>query len=363
MFIDEECKMASKTMLSNIQSIMDDFLDKASTIVNEEQLEELRSLAKDCINNHATKPQKKTATRSKSAYNFFFKEQRPIVLQDSPELSNTEIIKRLGALWKQAKADGTTGKYEDLAKADKELFAQNNPNPKPKAKANDKSKTKRPPTAYLLFCKDMAATLKQSKPELKGPALLKHMGACWRQAKEDNTHLDYVNKAEALKAEMKSTVEQPKPLLQTQKETKQVVDQHKIDKLALKTMKKQGEKLFGKDDSDSSSDTSDSSDSSDTSDSSDSSDSEEEPTPQPVVVSKTKKKTQVPLLKPKDNESKTRVTKPKTTKQTQKPTAYVLFCRTHRSQVTQENPGLETSEVTKLLATMWKEHKKKNKHV
>ncbi|KAF6249211.1 hypothetical protein COO60DRAFT_1582378 [Scenedesmus sp. NREL 46B-D3] len=120
---------------------------------------------------HSTSNKKNAADkppRAVSAYQFFVKEQAS-ARKGEDGLNAPGLIKRIAGDWK-ALQEHEKQPYMDLAEKSKAEAVQ--------ARAAKKG-ARGPPTAYNIFCGEVAAEIRASQEHLKGPELLREVAARW----------------------------------------------------------------------------------------------------------------------------------------------------------------------------------------
>lgn len=181
-----------------------------------------------CDDEQPSKGRKKKAKkdgpkRPKSAYLFFCQEQRPVIKENNPEMSTTDITSQLGVEWQNIKDTDAVAEYKELAEADKLRFEEEKKNwvecedseevvatkskskskPKPKAKPTaTKAKVKavakpvarskvKPETSapknvtpYNRFQKLNREEVRNENPDLKAPEITKLLSAMWKELSE-----------------------------------------------------------------------------------------------------------------------------------------------------------------------------------
>jgi hypothetical protein len=80
------------------------------------------------------------------------------------------------------------------------------PKRKVSQKLKDPAAPKKPPTAYVLFCKDERPTIKSELPDLKPQEVMAELGARWKALKEKKK-LKYKKKEDEFKIEYKKVME------------------------------------------------------------------------------------------------------------------------------------------------------------
>ncbi|KAL0602502.1 High mobility group protein B1 [Plecturocebus cupreus] len=95
------------------------------------------------------------------------------------------------------------GKFEDMAKADKTCYEREMktyipPKEKTKKLFKDPNKSKRPPSAFFLFCSEYCPKIKGEHPGLSIGDVGKKLGEMWNNTAADDNQ-PYEKKAEKLK--------------------------------------------------------------------------------------------------------------------------------------------------------------------
>jgi len=159
----------------------------------------------------STKTEKKSIDgpkKNKSSYMFFCVDEREIIKQDNPDLSNKEIIVEMGSRWKTLKESDPDRlkKYEILASEDKERFlrekgeniiSDNSSEKSVKKKTTKKvvikdensdedsvkestiKKTK--VNGYINFCKATRETVKTQNSKLSPKEVTTELGRLWKE--------------------------------------------------------------------------------------------------------------------------------------------------------------------------------------
>jgi hypothetical protein len=149
--------------------------------------------------------QKKSARtgpkRGLTAYIYFCKEHRPIIKEESPELSTKEITSALGKKWKTL-TDKKKKPFAKLAKKDKERYESENAAwvngdsvaveekvivaKKASKKASKKKvtlkkeKKTRKKSGYVVFCQEQRPLLKADNESLSAKEVTKELGKAWK---------------------------------------------------------------------------------------------------------------------------------------------------------------------------------------
>lgn len=123
----------------------------------------------------------------KSSYIFFCSDKRESVKKSNPDLSATEMTKKLGEMWRSL-SDEKKKKYEEMSKKDKVRYESEMESYVPpegvtveKKKKKERDGPKRPMSAYLYFCKDEREKIKEEHPDMKAKDVTSEMGARWKK--------------------------------------------------------------------------------------------------------------------------------------------------------------------------------------
>ena len=165
--------------------------------------------------------------RGKSAYLFFCAEERSSVKKDMPDAKATEITTELGARWKILKAStkATDKKrvveyeaeaVEDKARYNEEMKDYEPPtdeelvqNKKQRRKKKDKNAPKRGKSAYIFFCADKRAEVKEDMGEsAKATEVTARLGELWNELKNDEDRSEELNNYTKQAAQDKDRYEQ-----------------------------------------------------------------------------------------------------------------------------------------------------------
>ena len=136
--------------------------------------------------------------RGRSAYILFGMDKRATVKTDFPELTNKEIMSKLGELW-SATTPEEKKPYEEKAAEEKEVqtaaiaaYKKKNPvvavsskgesTTKRAKKSKDPNMPKRGRSSYILFGMDAREKIKTDFPELKSKEIMAKLGELWNAA-------------------------------------------------------------------------------------------------------------------------------------------------------------------------------------
>ncbi len=152
------------------------------------------------------KKPKDAPKNARSAYILFSQDMRPDVKKEQPELDAKDVLKALGALWKNADED-VKAKYQKLADEDKVRFKEEMDNyvPSEDEKEKDKKtkKGKKPKdapksarSAYIFFSQDMRPVVKEENPEMKSTEIMTELGKRWKEFKDSDDAKKYIDMAQ-----------------------------------------------------------------------------------------------------------------------------------------------------------------------
>lgn len=247
--------------------------------------------------------------RAKSAYLYFCDGARPGVKAKNADLGVTEIMKLVAAEWRGAN-DKARKKYVDMAKKDKERFAEEEKAfeeafaglseadmaavleggkkgkkknaKKDKKRKRDPNMPKRPTTAFLYFTADKRAEVKEANPGIKVTDVSKKIGEMWR-ALDDAGKAPYAEKASTDRARWKEEMEAYEP-----------------------------------------------------------------PAPEPVAIS-------AAVVEGGSTERKSKRAKKDPNAPKRPPSAYLLFSTGRRQSFVDANPGMKFTELSKVIGAAWRE--------
>ncbi len=153
---------------------------------------------------------------ARSAYVFFCSEKRGDVKEQNATLTAKEITAKLGEMWKQIKNTEEAKKYEQLALNDKDRYKEEMENYVPsdsdsesvisdnsdksaKSTKPKKPRTKKPKdapksarSAYIFFCQEMRAKVKEEFPDIESSLITTKLGEMWKEIKETDDAKKYV---------------------------------------------------------------------------------------------------------------------------------------------------------------------------
>jgi hypothetical protein len=129
--------------------------------------------------------------KNKSAYIFFCLEERPIIAKENPDLSSKEITKILAKNWSELKEndDERLKELQEKALKDKERYTKEKSDSENENSdgENAEPKKKKKMSAYMLFCKEERATIKEEFPEYTSKEIITELGKRWTELKESGS--------------------------------------------------------------------------------------------------------------------------------------------------------------------------------
>ncbi len=152
----------------------------------------------------------------RSAYMFFCQETRGRVKEEFPTLASKEITVKLGEMWQQVKDTEEAKKFHELSSADKNRYKEEMENYVPsdsdsesvisdnsdksaKSTKPKKPRTKKPKdapksarSAYIFFCQEMRAKVKEEFPDIESSLITTKLGEMWKEIKETDDAKKYV---------------------------------------------------------------------------------------------------------------------------------------------------------------------------
>lgn len=167
-----------------IRQAMADHQDKLVTLLKGNQLVQKTTSLKKVKDPDAPK-------RGKSSYIYFCVEKRDEIKEANPDMSGKEIIKELGRVWREDVTDKDKVRYTKLSDTDKARYQEEmkdyTPPPGVGKVVETKAKRtgpKRGLTAYIFFCNDQRAVLKEEKSVLSTNEVTAELGKRWRELSE-----------------------------------------------------------------------------------------------------------------------------------------------------------------------------------
>ena len=165
---------------------------------------------------------KKTKTKTKNkdpdkpkwcnAYMHFTMAQRATVKEANPDMSNTEVTKELGRMWREDLGDEEKEPYqtasdEQKAAYDSAMASYTPPtsdgeaeSPKKGRKKRQEGAPKKSLNAYMHFTMAQRASVKEENPDMSNTEVTKELGRMWREDMGDEDKAEYQQAAAEDKA-------------------------------------------------------------------------------------------------------------------------------------------------------------------
>ncbi len=164
----------------------------------------------------------------RSAYMYFCQETRGSVKEEFPTLASKEITVKLGEMWQQIKDSEEAKKFHELSSADKNRYKEEMENYVPsdsdsesvssdnsdKSTKPKKTRVKKPKdapksarSAYIFFCQEMRAKVKEEFPDIESSLITTKLGEMWKEIKETDDAKKYVELSNIDKIRYKEELE------------------------------------------------------------------------------------------------------------------------------------------------------------
>ena len=315
-------------------TILDDE-DKEEAWKSEEHQKKLVEILKECGAKFSKKKKKKKKNgpkRGRNAYIFFCSETRKELKASNPDLPLREITSMLGKRWQELKAeDGDDfNRFKQLAEEDRERYRKekkefsetedslsedsdsDSDSDKKKKKKKKKNGPKRGKNAYIIYSGAMRKTVKEENPQLNPAGVVSLLGKMWKDVKSENgeEYEKYTNLANADKERYLREVEELKSKVASDEEDVDIEVENDLEKVISEIRSEDDEEL-----------------------------EEEETMPQEEKPKKKKKKEK------KKKEKK---------KKKKKVTPYLLYAKSIREKIREENPDMTGDEIMLQLSQNWK---------
>jgi len=310
-------------ILNDINKFVADFIknqEDIETIMDNWNSEDIQTKLSDILNKTPTK-------RPKNAYQLFCQEYRPKIKEEG-QLKGKDVTTKLAELWKEIKedADEEFQKYQGLAQKEKKETSKNT-GPK-KAKSG-----------YILFCQKNRSDVKEELGEgAKATEVTARLAELWNELKEDEERVEeYQEYVDAAADEKKRYEEEMAEIPEDQRPTptRRGKSAYSFFCQAKRAeVKEENEGLSGSEITKLLSDM------------------------WKELKDDEERVQELAEYKQLATEDKERVKNaPVVVKPKRARSAYILFCQEKRSEVKSENPKKSTTEITSILAEMWKELK------
>jgi hypothetical protein len=123
--------------------------------------------------------------RPSSSYIFFSTENRERIRRENPDLTNREIMPKIGEEWR-ALSDKEKEPYVKKAMLDKERFQKESESSgSSERKKEPKKDTGKKPTSYQIFQSRERPLIKKQNPTLKGAEISKELSSRWKNLTDE----------------------------------------------------------------------------------------------------------------------------------------------------------------------------------
>lgn len=303
--------------------------------------------------------------RGRSAYIYFCTENRAEIKENMDgEPTPAEVMREMGRCWREIK-DSTEEedvekhqKYTEMASKDKERYlnemesyvpldeneveALNNNKKKKSSKKKNDDKPKKARSAYIFFCVEKRAEIKEENPDATPQDITKIIGELWNEYKNEAEYaselekFNEMNRQDKLRYEKELAEHEPTPQTE-EKQTKKKPVKREIKIVTREISDDEETQVINTDNEDTELEE-------DTYD--------EISEPEIKQIKKPKRKAQSET-KPEPKQCRKAQSKPETVTK-KKPQPYLNFCKENRQIVIQNNPSFSLTDVTKALAIQWK---------
>jgi hypothetical protein len=295
---------------------------------------ELSKLVAKSSEKKAKKPKDPDAPkRGKSAYIFFSSAKRPeakeaVMEEKGDDFKTSDVTAKLGAMWREFCAEAKTDskvkkeleKFEKMAAEDKERYEAEKAEYVPlteeelseklssQKKKKDPNAPKRGKSAYMFFCQEYRAKVKEEMDDPKPTDVTSELGRRWNELKTDKKKKKELEKFEKMAAE----------------------DKERYQEEMAEYVPSEGDEEG---------------------------DEEEEKPKKKAVPKKGAVKGAAKVSSAKVSSAKVSSAKVSSAKASsaKKPSAYTCFVKTQRPEMKEANPEMSGAEITKQLAKAWKE--------
>tara|TARA_Y100000385_G_scaffold231727_1_gene243927 strand:+ start:188 stop:1096 length:909 start_codon:yes stop_codon:yes gene_type:complete len=163
-----------------------------------------------------TKTTKETKTKKDpnkpkwcNAYMHFAKDQRTTVKEENPDMTNTEVTKELGRMWREDMSGEDKRPYQEASDEEKAACAEamasytapasdgdgETSNPKKIRKKRAEGEPKKNLNAYMHFTMDQRTTVKEDNPDMTNTEVTKELGRMWREDMSGEDKEPYIEAA------------------------------------------------------------------------------------------------------------------------------------------------------------------------
>jgi high mobility group protein B3 len=177
-----------KSLTNNLTTVLNQSLeeDQVKTVITNWETKK-REISRLLDKTPKKKADPNAPKKPKTSYILFSIESRPKIKAQFPDLSTTDILKKLGEAWNKI-SDKEKKHYEELAAQDKERFESEIKSYVPSADSVEESGRKkqkgdgpkRPLTGYMYFCHEERNKVKEENPQMSGKEITKELANRWK---------------------------------------------------------------------------------------------------------------------------------------------------------------------------------------
>jgi hypothetical protein len=203
-------KKSKKNSLANavtayLTTLLGSVLSASDLVRVVETLESNSSQLQKTINSRMNQDAKKLRVkdpnapkRNKSSYLIFCEDRREHIKKNNTAISSTQLIRELGAAWKNVSASDKT-RYEALAVKDKARFDTEMKSYVPPADLETRVRPKKAMNSYNFFYNETRSVVAKEMPTLTTTAITSEVGRRWK-ALSDSEKAHYTKMASDAKA-------------------------------------------------------------------------------------------------------------------------------------------------------------------
>jgi len=142
-----------------------------------------------------------------NAYMHFAKAARSTVREQNPEMSNAEVTKELGRMWREEMSGADKAPYQDASAAEKVAYDEamtsysppssdgDTESPKKGKKKRDAAAPKKSLNAYMHFTMAHRAAVKAENPDMSNTEVTKELGRMWREDMDEEAKAPFIQTA------------------------------------------------------------------------------------------------------------------------------------------------------------------------
>lgn len=222
--LDRQLKLISDVYASTVEVARSEFwtLENLRQVVKEASVDCKKSDIRQSLGaGEIGKTEEKRAPQ-RTAYISFCTKNRAIVREANPKDKNTDITKKLGAMWRELPEEEKELLKEELRKSLDEASITSETSSTSTAKKSSKQtegKKKRTASSYILFSNATRSKIKEDNPEVDNKTIMKLLGAAW-SGLSDGEKQPWKDHANQLKQEAQSTEQAKEPVKRQAKDAK-----------------------------------------------------------------------------------------------------------------------------------------------